>query len=156
MGHPLCVALQIAVVDVLRSWGIVPDFALGHSSGETAAAYACGALTAEAAIFTATRRGISNVSFERQGSMAAVGMGKDEVQPYLPPGVDIACENSQCSVTVSGDTDGVETLIKTLREDRPEAFARMLRVEKAFHSRQSMFLPCNIYVRNGLLTLASI
>lgn len=141
MGHPTCVALQIALVDVLRSWGIVPDFVLGHSSGETAAAYACGALTAEAAMYTATRRGTSNVSSERQGSMAAVGLGKDEVQPYLLPGVDIACENSQCSVTLSGDTDGVETVLKTLKEDKPDAFARMLRVEKAFHSRQSILSP---------------
>ncbi|ORY69074.1 uncharacterized protein BCR38DRAFT_508552 [Pseudomassariella vexata] len=121
MGHPL-------------SWGIVPDLTLGHSSGETAAAYACGALTAEAAMFTATRCGISNVSSNRKGSMAAVGLGRDEIRPYLLPGVDISCENSQCSVTLSGDTEGVEKVMEKLKTDQPGAFARMLRVEKAFHS----------------------
>ncbi|ORY60122.1 putative polyketide synthase [Pseudomassariella vexata] len=134
LGHPLCVALQIALVDVLRSWGIEPDITLGHSSGETAAAYACGALTAEAAIFTATRRGISNVSSERQGSMAAVGLGSDEVREYLISGVDIACVNSQSSVTLSGDTEAVKQVLDNIKDQRPTAFTRMLRVEKAFHS----------------------
>ena len=140
MGHPLCVALQIALVDVLRSWGVVPDITLGHSSGETAAAYACGALTAEDAIFAATRRGISNASSGRKGSMAAVGLGRDDILPYLLPGVDIACENSQCNITLSGDMDGVEKVIENIKADQPGVFARMLRVEKAFHSRKLLAL----------------
>lgn len=117
----------------------MPEFVLGHSSGETAAAYACGALTAEEAIFTATRRGISNASssYERKGSMAAVGLGRDEVGPHLVPGVDIACENSQCSITISGDTEAVEKVIENLRASQPGVFTRMLRVEKAFHSPKS-------------------
>jgi acyl transferase domain-containing protein len=135
-GHPLCVAVQIALVDVLRSWGVVPHVILGHSSGEVGAAYASGAITAEAAMITATMRGSSNASSERKGSMAAIGLGRDEILPYLLPGVDIACENSHCSVTLSGDTDGVEKVIETLKTEQPGVFARLLRVEKAFHSRK--------------------
>lgn len=143
MGHPLCIAVQIALVDVLRSWSqngsiTEPDFALGHSSGEAAAAYACGALTAEDAMYTATRRGISNASSVQQGSMAAVGLGSDEVRPFLVDGVDVACENSQCSVTLSGDTEGVAEVLQKLQAEKQGTFARMLRVEKAFHSRKSL------------------
>ncbi|KAI2627176.1 putative polyketide synthase [Xylaria nigripes] len=138
LGHPLCVALQIALVDVLQSWVIKPDFVLGHSSGEVAAAYASGAITAEAAMATATFRGTSNVSTPQKGSMAAVGLGRKEVLPYLEPGVDIACENSQLSVTVSGDTEAVEKVIEKLKVQRPEVFTRMLRVEKAFHSHHML------------------
>jgi acyl transferase domain-containing protein len=123
-GHPLSIALQIALIDVLRSWGIKPDVVLGHSSGEMAAAYASGAITAEGAMAAATFRGTSNVSSDRKGSMAAIGLGRDEILPYLVPGVVIACDNSQLSVTISGDTE------------QPSVFARLLRVEKAFHSRK--------------------
>ncbi|KUI61191.1 Lovastatin diketide synthase LovF [Cytospora mali] len=134
LGHPLCVAVQVALVDVLVSWGVVPDFVLGHSSGEVAAAYASGAITAEAAMATATFRGSSNVSTDQKGSMAAVGLGRDEVLRFLEPGVDIACENSQLSTTVSGDTEAVDKMIKNLQTQQPGVFARMLRVEKAYHS----------------------
>ncbi|KAJ3464711.1 hypothetical protein MRS44_009497 [Fusarium solani] len=134
MGHLVCVAMQVALVDVLRSWNIVPDFVLGHSSGETAAAYACGAITAEAAVYAATRRGIGNASSQRKGSMAAVGLGRDEIQPFLLEGVNIACENSQSNVTLSGDTEQVESIVATLKAERPGVFARLLRVEKAYHS----------------------
>jgi acyl transferase domain-containing protein len=135
-GHPLSIALQIALIDVLRSWGIKPDVVLGHSSGEMAAAYASGAITAEGAMAAATFRGTSNVSSDRKGSMAAIGLGRDEILPYLVPGVVIACDNSQLSVTISGDTEGVEQVIETLKKEQPSVFARLLRVEKAFHSRK--------------------
>ena len=142
MGHPLSCALQIALVDVLRSWGIRPDLVLGHSSGEMAAAYASGAITAEGAMAAATFRGTSNVSSDRKGSMAAVGLGSDEVTPYLVPGVVIACDNSQSSVTLSGDTEGVKEVIQTLKAERPGVFTRFLRVEKAFHSREHSSIVC--------------
>ncbi|KAG6358653.1 hypothetical protein INS49_012171 [Diaporthe citri] len=138
LGHPLCVALQIALADVLLSWGVAPDFVLGHSSGEVAAAYASGAITAEAAMATATFRGSSNVSTDQRGSMAAVGLGRDEVLPFLEPGVDIACENSQLSVTLSGDTEAVEKVVSRLQTERAGVFARMLRVEKAYHSHHML------------------
>lgn len=37
-SQPLCTALQLALVDLLNSIGIVPDTVVGHSSGEIAAA----------------------------------------------------------------------------------------------------------------------
>ena len=39
----------MALVDLLRTWGITPAAVAGHSSGEIAAAYAKGALTREGA-----------------------------------------------------------------------------------------------------------
>ncbi|PWY91664.1 polyketide synthase [Aspergillus sclerotioniger CBS 115572] len=134
MGHPLSIALQIGLIDVLRSWGIVPTVVLGHSSGEMAAAYACGAITAEGAMAAATFRGTSHETSSRKGAMAAIGLGAPEVTPLLEPGVVIACENSHQSVTISGDTHHVERVVNRIQSEQPDVFARFLRVEKAFHS----------------------
>ncbi|KAK5996188.1 Highly reducing polyketide synthase lcsB [Cladobotryum mycophilum] len=139
-GHPLCVAVQIGLVDLLRSWNIQPDFVVGHSSGEISAAYASGALTAEGAMAAAFFRGVTSKggSSEKRGSMAAIGLGPHEVAPYMEPGVVIACENSQSSVTVSGGSEQVRLVIQNVKEQRPGVLARMLRVEKAFHSHHML------------------
>ena len=36
--QPLCTAIQVAIVDLLAEWGVDPVVAVGHSSGEIAAA----------------------------------------------------------------------------------------------------------------------
>lgn len=37
-SQPLCTALQIGLVELLRTFGIAPTAVVGHSSGEIAAA----------------------------------------------------------------------------------------------------------------------
>ena len=136
-GHPLSIAVQIGVIDILRAWNIKPDFVLGHSSGEMAAAYASGAVSATAAMAAATFRGSTStddLGGKPKGGMAAIGLGAHEMEPYMEPGVVIACENSQCSVTVSGDIDQVAKVVENIKEQQPGVLARFLRVEKAFHS----------------------
>ena len=39
-SQPICWALQIALVELLTSWGIYADAVIGHSSGDIAAAFA--------------------------------------------------------------------------------------------------------------------
>jgi acyl transferase domain-containing protein len=146
MGHSLTLALQIGLIEILHSWGVHPDFVLGHSSGEMAAAYAAGAISAESAMAAALFRGSSSSQSDKKGSMAAVGLGRDVVSPYLIPGVVIACENSQSSVTLSGDSEEVEKVISRLKADWPGAFFRYLRVEQAFHSRK-INSDCNTRIR---------
>lgn len=50
ISQPVTTAVQIAIVDLLETWGIRPSYVVGHSSGEIAAAYAAGALDHDAAI----------------------------------------------------------------------------------------------------------
>jgi acyl transferase domain-containing protein/SAM-dependent methyltransferase len=133
-SQPLCTAVQIALVDALKAAGITPQAVVGHSSGEIAAAYAAGALTAAEAITAAHHRGAVTVKQEKPGAMAAVGMGWGETKKYLIPNVTIACDNSPSSVTISGDVDAVKSVIAAIKEEQPQMLARLLQVDKAYHS----------------------
>jgi len=67
--------------------------------------------------------------------MAAVGMGRETVMPYLVDGVVIACENSPNSVTLSGDEDILGKVLEHIKHDSADIFVRRLKVEMAYHSR---------------------
>ncbi|KAK2728269.1 polyketide synthase [Colletotrichum kahawae] len=58
LSQPLCTALQVAIVDLLRSWDVVPQSVCGHSSGEIAAAYCAGAIDRRSAWKIAYFRGV--------------------------------------------------------------------------------------------------
>lgn len=133
-SQPLCTAIQIALVDTLKSAGIVPNAVVGHSSGEIAAAYASGAITSGEAITAAHHRGAVTRRQRRAGTMAAVGMSWEETKKYLIENVTIACDNSPKSVTISGDFDAVESVVASIREAQPQILARLLQVDKAYHS----------------------
>ncbi|KAF9880614.1 hypothetical protein CkaCkLH20_01656 [Colletotrichum karsti] len=135
-SQPLCTAIQIGLVDLFASVGIEASAVVGHSSGELAAAYAAGALTAKEAIVGAYLRGQAANLQDKKGAMAAVGLGRAEVKPFLvdEPHVVIACENSPQSVTLSGDYDIVQSTLARIRDAHPDITARLLKVEKAYHS----------------------
>ncbi|KAH8592110.1 putative polyketide synthase [Bisporella sp. PMI_857] len=133
-SQPICTALQVALVDLLASYGVQPSAVVGHSSGEIAAAYAAGALTAREAIITAFYRGYVCRKPLSAGGMAAIGLGRADVTPYLSQGVRIACENSASSVTISGDLDRLEEVMTIIKGEFPNALVRKLQVEMAYHS----------------------
>jgi acyl transferase domain-containing protein len=138
-AQPMVTAVQIALVNLLRSWGISPAAVVGHSSGEMAAAYAAGAITAEEAIIIAYYRGQVTRKVTSRGGMAAVGLGREEVTPYLTKGVVIACENSGSSVTLSGDHEVLASVCEAIQDAIPDVFVRSLQVEMAYHSRKSQY-----------------
>ena len=137
---PLCAVVQIALVRLLRSWGIAPTGITSHSSGEIAAAYAAGALTLQSAMAIVFARGklASNVGpgVTQKGGMLAVGLGPEDVAKYIKRvssgQVMVACLNSPTSITASGDVPAVEELENILKEDN--VFARRLKVDAAYHS----------------------
>jgi acyl transferase domain-containing protein len=126
--------LQIALVNLLSQWGVKPAAVIGHSSGEIAASYAAGAITAESAIALSYYRGLLVDEVGSEGAMAAVGLGRVQVASYLRDGVVIACENSPNSVTLSGEPRRVEEVINKIKSDFPGVLCRMLRVNRSYHS----------------------
>ncbi|KAH8166023.1 hypothetical protein CIB48_g2204 [Xylaria polymorpha] len=135
-SQPLCTAVQVMVVNILRNWGILPTAVLGHSSGEIAAAYACGALTIQEAIICAYLRGrvTKQKSTDTPGAMAVIGLGSTAIQPYLVDGIVIACENSPSNTTLSGDEDKIVQVLETIKLEHPTVIARLLQVDMAYHS----------------------
>jgi acyl transferase domain-containing protein len=142
ISQPCCTAIQLALVDLLMTWKVKPQGVVGHSSGEIAAAYACGAITAADAISIAYYRGLSmrNIPQKLSGGMAAVGLGLGDVSRLIKPGVVVGCENSPESVTLSGDKEVLQTILDDIRATRPETLVRLLRVECAYHSRKQLIL----------------
>jgi acyl transferase domain-containing protein len=140
LSQPVCTALQIALVDLLESWGIRPTSVVGHSSGEISAAYAAGIYDLQGAMALAYRRGqmtsLLKSSFPSlQGTMIAIGASRETVQPMLktlPGYATVACVNSPSSVTVSGDVSAIDELEKVLQDK--QLFNRKLKIDVAYHS----------------------
>ncbi|ETS86665.1 hypothetical protein PFICI_00493 [Pestalotiopsis fici W106-1] len=137
ISQTACTALQVGLVDLLASWSVRPSSVVGHSSGEMAAAYASGRITAAEAIVAAYYRGKAVAKNKQQGTMLAVGLGPEDVSDYLHVlqggEARIAAINSPNSVTLSGDTPAIEQLAKALTSDG--VFNRMLRTGgNAYHS----------------------
>ena len=141
ISQPICTILQIAFVDELESWGIVPVKCIGHSSGEIGAAYAIGALGHKDAVAAAYFRGqasslIKEKNIGLKGGMMAVGLGRKEAEEWIAKVdngiIGVACVNAPQSVTVSGDISGINQLFLMLQAKM--IFARKLKVEVAYHS----------------------
>ncbi|KAH8777320.1 hypothetical protein F5883DRAFT_639404 [Diaporthe sp. PMI_573] len=140
LSQPICTALQIALVDLLRTWGIKPNAVCGHSSGEVAAAYSANILSLEAAMVVAYYRGFhmshgKGSKPQATGGMIAVGLSEADTVSELSKfegRLCLAAVNSSSSVTVSGDLDAIEEFHLDL--STRGVFARKLVVQQAFHS----------------------
>ncbi|XP_066594557.1 fatty acid synthase [Prorops nasuta] len=128
-------AIQIGLVDLLTSIGIVPDKIIGHSVGELGCAYADGCFTAEQMILAAYSRGRASVETKFIfGSMAAVGLGYNDVKDMCPPDIEIACHNSVNSSTISGPAESMKAFVAKLQAEK--IFAKEVPCSNiAYHSR---------------------
>lgn len=141
ISQPLCTAVQILQVELLQAAGIAFSAIVGHSSGEIAAAFAAGLISAGDAICIAYYRGLYTAlaqgSDGKPGAMIAVGTSAADAyelceDPEFQGRVHVAAINAPASVTISGDRDAIDELIVVLDDEKK--FARILKVDKAYHS----------------------
>ncbi|KAI1467236.1 uncharacterized protein F4812DRAFT_465308 [Daldinia caldariorum] len=141
LSQPLCTAVQILQVELLRAAGIKFTAVVGHSSGEIAAAYAAGLISAGDAICIAYYRGLysglARGSGGQKGAMMAVRTSADDAHdllsfPEFEGRACVAAVNSATSVTLSGDQDAIKELEIIFRDEKKPT--RILRVDTAYHS----------------------
>uniref|UniRef100_A0A2S2P8N0 Fatty acid synthase n=1 Tax=Schizaphis graminum TaxID=13262 RepID=A0A2S2P8N0_SCHGA len=128
-------AIQIGLLDVLKSIDVVPDGIIGHSVGELGCAYADGCFTAEQMILAAHARGRASIETELiDGSMAAIGLGYNDIKDRLPHDIEVACHNASDSSTLSGPTVSVTNFVEQLKSEG--VFAKLVNVSNiAYHSQ---------------------
>lgn len=135
--QPTIFAIQVAMVELLKFWGITPDSVMGHSMGEIAAAYTAEILSLEDAIKVICLRSELLIDLSGKGSMLATELTHEEAENICSEyknEISVAAINGPNSIIFSGDTEILQTIMDDL--DRKNLFCRWVKVDVASHSPQ--------------------
>lgn len=135
-AQPAIFALQAALVELWRSWGVHPVAVVGHSVGEIAAAYTAGILSLEQATEVIFWRAATMEEISMKGGMLALEATEQRIREMLSPWaerLEIGAVNSPHSVVVSGDSAAVMEFRQVALDQGVSC--REIPVQYAFHSR---------------------
>ncbi len=133
--QPALFALEYALAELWRSWGIVPDYLLGHSVGEYAAACFAGMFSLEDGLKLIAERGRLIQSLPAGGKMAAIFTDHatvDAVVKKYSDSISVAAVNGPNLVVVSGEGEALDAVVEHFSEQNVRC-TRMT-VSHAFHS----------------------
>ena len=140
VAQPANFAIQIALAEQLKQFGITPDAVIGHSAGEVAAHHLAGILTFEQAIQVIYHRSRLQQRTSGLGRMLAVGLSAEsfmqkidaETHDAIGRRVSIAAINGPSTVTVAGDGEVLDDIARQL--DEREIFNRFLNGKVPYHT----------------------
>ncbi|MEU9181068.1 beta-ketoacyl synthase N-terminal-like domain-containing protein [Streptomyces sp. NPDC048550] len=133
--QPALFSVMVSLAGLWRSWGVEPAAVVGHSQGEIAAAYVCGALSLRDATKIVALRSLALLDLIGHGGMASVAESAEVVAERLAPWGDqlsIAVVNGPRSVVVSGEPDALDEFVEKMKADGAQA--RRISVDYASHS----------------------
>jgi acyl transferase domain-containing protein/NADPH:quinone reductase-like Zn-dependent oxidoreductase/thioesterase domain-containing protein/acyl carrier protein len=136
IAQPALFALQVALAELWKSWGVVGAKAIGHSVGEVAAAYYAGVYSLEDAVKVIFHRSRLQHRTSGKGRMLAVALSPDEAREAIGADADrveLGGINGPRLVTLTGDAEPLEHIASRLQTSG--VFTRWLRIQYAFHSR---------------------
>jgi acyl transferase domain-containing protein/SAM-dependent methyltransferase len=132
--QPALFAIEYALAELWRSWGVRPAFVMGHSVGEFVAACVAGVFGLEDGLKLIAARGRLMDSLPAGGRMAAVFAGRDRIESAIASStaVSVASINGPEIVVISGDGNQVEAILRRLSSEGIKS--KDLIVSHAFHS----------------------
>lgn len=133
--QPCLFAIEYALAQLWRSWGIEPDILIGHSVGEYVAACLAGVFSLADGLKLIAARGRLMQALPQDGLMLSVLAPIEKVLPLVEPVADkvsIAARNGPTSVVISGVRATVEQIAEQLGADGIKTKA--LVTSHAFHS----------------------
>jgi acyl transferase domain-containing protein/NADPH:quinone reductase-like Zn-dependent oxidoreductase/SAM-dependent methyltransferase/acyl carrier protein len=135
IAQPAIFAMQMALAELWKSWGVQPSAMVGHSVGEVAAACVAGVLSLEeAAQVVVLRSRLMDNCARNEGTMLAVGLGEDTARRLIAQHdrtATIAAFNGPQSLTLAGPRTSLEAIAADLESQA--IFARFVKVEHPFH-----------------------
>ncbi|MCC7368640.1 MAG: SDR family NAD(P)-dependent oxidoreductase [Chloroflexi bacterium] len=133
--QPALFAVQYALTELWRSWGIRPSAVLGHSAGELVAACVAGALSLEDGLRLVAERGHLMQTLTPPGAMASVRTDEQTVRRALAGiggKVSVAAVNGLENVTIAGERGALRSALAVLQAQGLEV--RELAISIASHS----------------------
>jgi phthiocerol/phenolphthiocerol synthesis type-I polyketide synthase D len=131
--QPILVAVQLALTELWRAYGVTPDAVIGHSMGEVSAAVVAGALTpAEGLTVIATRSRLM-ARLSGQGAMALLELDAQATEKLIVEyhGVTLAVHASPRQTVIAGAPTQVDAVIAAV--EAQNRLARRIEVDVASH-----------------------
>jgi acyl transferase domain-containing protein len=132
--QPVLMGLQLALTELWRSYGMVPDAVVGHSMGEVTAAVVAGALTPAQGLRVIAARSRLMARLAGQGAVASLKLDPATTAALIAeyPGVAVAGFSSPRQTVIAGPPAQVDAVIVEARQQN--RFARRLNMEVASHT----------------------